>query len=129
MAFDSIKNKAALKDIKLKVEGKEIIDKYKSNIQVSKYYSMPNYDLYTVFSNVLMNAEKYSPKGSTITANFEKQQINNFKYLVFSVQDEGIGFEPSEIKALLSGDMTRGSNAIKSGISGTASGSRQSQMF
>ncbi|NLQ17208.1 phosphate regulon sensor histidine kinase PhoR [Marinomonas sp. M1K-6] len=53
-------------------------------------------DLYSAFSNLIVNAIKYSPDGGTIQIKWESGEFNG----VFSVKDSGLGIEPRYIPRL-----------------------------
>ncbi|TYL49269.1 phosphate regulon sensor histidine kinase PhoR [Marinomonas sp. IMCC 4694] len=53
-------------------------------------------ELYSAFSNLVVNAIKYSPEGGNITVTWESNELNG----IFSVQDTGIGIEPNYIPRL-----------------------------
>ena len=53
-------------------------------------------ELYSAFSNLIVNAIKYSPDGGAITVKWESSEFNG----VFSVQDSGIGIDPRYIPRL-----------------------------
>ena len=53
-------------------------------------------ELYSAFSNLIVNAVKYSPDGGNITVKWESSEFNG----VFSVQDTGIGIDPRYIPRL-----------------------------
>lgn len=52
--------------------------------------------LQQVFLNLLDNAERYSPEGSTVEVSLQQ----NDNQVVFSVHDQGIGFTPEQVKKL-----------------------------
>lgn len=81
--------------------------------------NMVDYKIYTVFMNVLHNAVKYTPDNGHIIVDFSVDKRRS-SLLNFSVQDNGIGIPPSEIKKIIKG--SRGSNAINLGIPGTGYG-------
>ncbi len=53
-------------------------------------------ELYSAFSNLVVNAVKYSPDGGDILVKWENNEFNG----VFSVKDNGIGIEPRYIPRL-----------------------------
>lgn len=53
-------------------------------------------ELYSAFSNLVVNAVKYSPDGGDILIKWENNEFNG----VFSVKDNGIGIEPRYIPRL-----------------------------
>lgn len=53
-------------------------------------------ELYSAFSNLIVNAIKYSPDGGTIDVSWESSDLNG----VFSVKDAGLGIDPRYIPRL-----------------------------
>ena len=53
-------------------------------------------ELYSAFSNLVVNAVKYSPNGGNIQVTWEKNEHSG----VFSVEDEGLGIDPRYIPRL-----------------------------
>ena len=53
-------------------------------------------ELYSAFSNLVVNAIKYSPAGGDISIRWESTEFNG----VFAVQDNGVGIEPRHIPRL-----------------------------
>lgn len=53
-------------------------------------------ELYSAFSNLVVNAIKYSPDGGNIAITWENNEFNG----VFSVKDNGLGIEPRHIPRL-----------------------------
>lgn len=53
-------------------------------------------ELYSAFSNLILNAIKYSPNGGNIKITWESSDLTS----VFSVKDEGIGVDPRYIPRL-----------------------------
>lgn len=53
-------------------------------------------ELYSAFSNLIVNAIKYSPDGGEIAIKWESSEFNG----VFSVKDSGLGIEPRYIPRL-----------------------------
>ena len=119
LALDSASEKAKSKNIKIKTKGDGLLKNNKNGI-LSTDGKINDYKLYTIFSNLIQNSAKYSPANSTIITKFEKKVINNEKYLVFSVTDQGIGIPKAEQMNVLNGN--RATNAIDSGIEGTGYG-------
>lgn len=120
LAFNSFEEIATEKNIKLQVKGKEILDSFESGIYVHKDWRTDDYKLYTVFSNLIQNAIKYSPENSKVEIKLVKQKIENKNYLLFSVSDNGIGIPKEEQEKALEGG--RATNALASGIKGTGYG-------
>lgn len=120
LAFNSVAKIAAERNIKLQIKEKEIFDSFQSGIYVHNDWRVDDYKLYTVFSNLIQNAVKYSPENSKVEIKLAKQKIENKNYLLFSVSDNGIGIPKEEQGKVLEGG--RASNAIASGIKGTGYG-------
>ena len=53
-------------------------------------------ELYSAFSNLIVNAVKYSPDGGNIDVSWESSDLNG----VFSVKDSGLGIDPRYIPRL-----------------------------
>ncbi|MEY4744838.1 MAG: hypothetical protein RL272_783 [Candidatus Parcubacteria bacterium] len=70
-----------------------------------------------VVANLLSNASKYSPDGSTVTLS-AKEQEGEFR---ISVSDQGIGIPPADQKKMFQ-KFFRAENAAKSSITGTGLG-------
>jgi light-regulated signal transduction histidine kinase (bacteriophytochrome) len=119
MAADSASEKSKIKNIKIKSKGDGILEACKNGIYGANG-RVHDYELYTIFSNLIQNSAKYSPENSTIITKFEKKTVGNEKRLVFSVIDQGIGIPKKEQEKVLNGQ--RASNAIDSGIQGTGYG-------
>ncbi len=77
-----------------------------------------------VFDNVVANAIKYSPGGEPVDVTMKLDGGQ----LVTTIEDRGIGIEPAEIDFVF-GRFARGSNARKSGISGSGFGLYLSKML
>jgi len=125
MALDFAKDEAKAKNTKIEIQGAELLDGFESGlhyVSTECTHRMNDSSLFSVFSNLTHNAVKYSPNNSTVGVKFEKQVIDGKKFIVFSVEDCGIGIPKSEIPNLLEGG--RGSNAIQAGIEGTGYGLR-----
>ena len=73
--------------------------------------------LQLVFDNLLSNAAKYSPEGSTVTFSYEPGSSAH----VFTVQDRGMGIPPDDLRYIFSG-FHRASNARNSRIAGAGFG-------
>lgn len=125
LALDSIAEKSKFKNIKTEITDSEILKNYKEGLffDAAKTRRFADYELYTVFSNLIQNAAKYSPENSTVEIKFTKHKIDNQNYVGFLVRDKGIGIPKEEQEKSLKG--FRASNAIKSGIEGTGYGLRR----
>lgn len=119
LALNSVDEKVKHNNVEIKTSGQDIFDEYKNTGTLGLY----DYKLYTIFSNLIQNAVKYTKKGSTVNVKFEKRKIDNGNFLVFSVKDQGIGIPKNEQERVLTGE--RASNAISSGIEGTGYGLRR----
>jgi signal transduction histidine kinase len=73
-----------------------------------------------VIANLLMNASKYSPDGSTITARVYATDTSSGREAVLEVQDQGIGIPATDLPRLFERYM-RGSN-VEHSIAGTGLG-------
>lgn len=111
MALDSVIERATRKRITIKVQNENILQ------DCSELLGMSNYRLYTVFSNLIQNAVKYSPQDTNITIEFTRKNFKGVKYITFSVLDQGIGIPKKERRKVFDGH--RASNAVKLGIDGT----------
>ncbi|MFA7658710.1 MAG: ATP-binding protein [Candidatus Gastranaerophilaceae bacterium] len=120
LALDSVKEKAEKNSVKIKLIGEDILNEYKGGIY-NRFYRFSDFGLYGVFSNIISNATKYTEKGSEVVIKFEKSQMDDENYLIFSVLDKGIGFPKEEQEKILECG-GRASNAIASGIEGTGHG-------
>lgn len=114
MALDSAMERAAKKGITIQVQGEDILH------NCPDLSGMFNRRLYTVFSNLIQNAVKYSPKGSDVKIEFTRKRFGDTKYLTFSVADNGVGIPKKEHRKVLNGH--RASNAVTLGIDGTGYG-------
>lgn len=110
------------RNVSLAIEGTDILAQHQSGI-FSPNERLFDYELYTVFANLMQNAAKYTQEGSTVNVKFAEQVVDGKKYLTVSVRDEGIGIPKAEQKNVLGGE--RASNAIASGIAGTGYGLRR----
>lgn len=119
LAKESIQDKAAQKNVQIVSEGEEILGEYAEGIQALDG-KIHNYELYTIFSNLIQNAVKYTSKDSTVFTKIQKQKISDKDFLVFSIKDKGIGIPKEEYETVLNGK--RASNALASGIDGTGYG-------
>lgn len=122
MAFDPLKEAAKDKNIKIKISGKDVLDTYTVSLHEANPLNK-DYQIYTVFSNIMQNAIKYSPENSLIKVDFRVKEIKGKTHLEFSVSDEGIGIPPEEQSAARDG--RRATNAVQSGIQGTGYGLRR----
>ena len=115
LAMELVENRAKSKNIKLSIKGKDLLEN-PDVIRLTK-----DYKTYTIFSNLLQNAVKYTPINGSIEAEFSlKKTPDDYSLLNFSVQDNGIGIPPEETEKVINGE--RASNAVKSGIHGTGHG-------
>lgn len=122
LALDSVKEKLNKKNVKVKIQGEKFIEINKKGIYCPMR-RIHDYELYSVFSNLIQNSAKYTKENSTILINFKKKNIESKKYLEFVVTDRGIGIPPEEQGKVLEGE--RASNAIASRIGGTGYGLRR----
>lgn len=77
--------------------------------------------LIQVLSNLVSNANKYTPEGGTITLRLDSQQVNDHAYVRWSVQDSGIGMTPEELERLFT-KYFRSSNPAVRNVPGTGLG-------
>ena len=119
VALKSVTELATKRGIKINVEGKEILDSYKHGIPWASAEGLPGYELYTAFWNLMQNAVKYSPDGSTIEVKFAEEVKDGIKHFVFAVSDNGIGILEKDKPDVLK-KRRRGSNVGK--IEGTGYG-------
>jgi signal transduction histidine kinase len=116
LAMESVNDKAKEKKINVTIKGQDLLERPDTVVRLS------NYNLYTVFVNILQNAVKYTPDNGKVLVEISKGKIDKgFPVLNFSVMDSGIGIPPEEQKELLALGL-RASNAIASGIPGTGYG-------
>ena len=120
MSINSVKEKAKKNNIQIKLIGESILKEYKNGIPHFFGGRVADYQLYTIFSNIIQNAVKYTANKGEVIVKFEKKAIQDENYLVFSVLDHGIGIPPEEQEKVLDG--YRATNALKSGIEGTGYG-------
>lgn len=118
IALDSTKEEAKNKKIEIKITGANLLNNYIKGVYLLKKIRQADYKLYTVFSELIRNALKYSPEGSEIEIKFA---IDNESHLIFSVLDNGMGIPVKEQEKVLMEDY-RASNVIESGIEGTGKG-------
>jgi len=96
-----------------------IINKHLLKEKVTSH--IHDFSLFTVFSNLLGNAVKYThEKGQIAVQFFKKQTTHKYDFIMMTITDSGIGIPPEQIQKALNGK--RASNAVKSGISGTGYG-------
>lgn len=115
MAFASVAGTAKAKKVKLSINGAQQLERVKPDL--------PDYALYTLFSNLLQNAVKYTPSQGEVKVSFSLEAQGERNFLNFEVEDTGIGIPANEIDTVLDGK--RAVNAIKSGIPGTGYGLRR----
>lgn len=122
LALDSASEKSNQKGINIRVKDENLLEKYKKGLICGGGRRIHDYELYTIFSNILQNAAKYSKEKATILVDFKEKTIKEKKYFVMSFTDRGIGFPKAkeERQKVLNGK--RASNAISSGIEGTGYG-------
>jgi light-regulated signal transduction histidine kinase (bacteriophytochrome) len=123
MAMDSVSEKASQKNIKINVIGEDLLREYESGISIVGVQRVPDYRLYTIWSNLMQNSVKYSPNNSEVEVEFSKIAKSDERYFVFSIKDHGIGIPKAEQEKVLVGE--RASNAIEAGIQGTGYGLRR----
>jgi len=92
LAMDLIKGKTQ----KILIEGTELLENTKLNLK--------NTEIYSVFSNIIQNAAKYSKNEGNIKIKFSRgKSLDNKPVLNFSVQDNGIGIPKDQIETVLKG--------------------------
>ena len=137
-AISSSAQKAKDKNISIKISGTKLLEE-----KDLKFQNIRNFQLFSVFHNIIQNALKYTPEGGSIKIMFEKYQrripspvykeLKKLKLLIhgdakkweqrgikFIVKDTGFGIPKAEQPKVLDGG--RASNAIQSGIPGTGFG-------
>lgn len=102
------------KGITLKIENQALLEALDARLS---YWP---HKLYGIFSNVLMNAVKYTPAGGDVSVKFELAQQDGKDVLLFSVSDTGIGILPEDQANVIEGK--RGQNALAQNIPGTGYG-------
>jgi hypothetical protein len=112
MAVSSVQNDLKNKNISLTIENQHHLKATKSLLF--------DFSVYTIFTNILQNAVKYTPDGGKIKVSFTIEPQETYSTLNFTVEDTGIGINPAEAQIVLRGK--RGLNAIQSSISGTGYG-------
>lgn len=117
LALNSVKKEAKNRKVKIKVDGINLLDRYKKQVQSNIFN---DYGLYNIFSNLIKNAVKYTQQGSIVNVIFKTQRTEYGDFLVLSIKDQGIGIPKAEQEKVLSGQ--RASNAIASRIEGTGYG-------
>lgn len=124
MACEYAREYAKGKDVKLVVEGEDVLSKHKDGIISYFGHQFEDYNLYIISSNLMQNGVKYTRQGSTVNVKFAEQAIGKEKYLTIAVRDEGIGIRTKEDwENALKGN--RAQNAIDAGIQGTGHGIRR----
>ena len=125
LAEERLKSEALAKKITIKLpDYMERIGKYSKMTLIDKDgKSLRGTDLYNTVLNLVQNAVKYSPEGSTVTVKLEEKTIKGQRHVALSVEDQGIGFSRKGRKGVLKGK--RAQNAIDSGIQGTGFGLKE----
>ncbi|MBN2003001.1 MAG: GAF domain-containing protein [Anaerolineae bacterium] len=77
--------------------------------------------LLQVLTNLISNANKYTPEGGRISLRADRWMDNNTAYVRWSVQDTGIGMTPEELERLFT-KYFRSSNAAVRSVQGTGLG-------
>jgi len=77
--------------------------------------------LLQVLTNLVSNANKYTPEGGTITVSVTKWAENDCDYVRWSVQDTGIGMTPEEQERLFTKYFRSSNTAVRS-VQGTGLG-------
>ncbi len=77
--------------------------------------------LLQVLTNLISNANKYTPEGGHISLRANRWAENNKTYVRWSVQDTGIGMTPEELERLFT-KYFRSSNAAVRSVQGTGLG-------
>lgn len=114
LAMESIEAKANSVGHNITVKNEDCLKKTK--------VSLGNWNVYSIFSNVLGNAVKYTPDKGKIDVEFSMgRDERDRQVLNFSVQDNGIGIKEEDKEAVLRGK--RGSNV--GNIHGTGYGLRR----
>lgn len=113
-AMTPLHDYAKSKQIKLKINNEKILN------QSDMKLFLPNYQIYTIFSNVIHNAIKYTPENGKVNVSFKLIKIDKWPHLNFKVSDSGIGIPEDQIEFVKKGN--RAQNAIESGIEGTGFG-------
>lgn len=123
-ALKVAKENAQEKNISISVQNETLLNEIEEGSH--------QFENYTIFSNILGNAIKYSPEGSDIKVKFAKQKTEYirrngehsgefFTHYYFIVEDKGIGIPKKDQESILQG--TRGSNVLD--IYGTGQGLRE----
>ncbi len=102
------------KNVNLVVEGEDVLSQHGSGI-FSPKKRLQDYSLYTVLTNLMQNAAKYSPSGSTVKVKSAEQVIDGKKYLTIAVKDAGIGIGDEDWKKALDGERAENAKAFTSG--------------
>jgi signal transduction histidine kinase len=74
-----------------------------------------------VFTNLMQNAVKYSPKGGTVQITIRRLMDGERPWVSISIRDDGIGIPSSEIHSIFE-PFRRASNTSEGSISGTGLG-------
>lgn len=129
MALKPLKKLMKTKNQTFSIEGLEALKADKTKVIMRK----TNYQIFTIFENLIQNAAKYTPEGGDIKVKFEYgiwkfpttrsrviklPSVIKSPSLLFTVTDTGIGFPSGEIEDIIKRGK-RGSNAVASGIKGT----------
>lgn len=108
------------KGITVQVQNRELLDELSNRLPQLTHQP---HRIYGIFSNILMNAVKYTPEGGNIQVSFERINDGGGEQLCFSVTDNGIGILPEDQQQVLEGK--RGKNALEQNIPGTGYGLRR----
>ena len=122
MAHDYASDYAKGRNVNFVIEGADVLTQYQHG-SFSAKEQLADYELYTLFANLMQNAVKYTREGTTVNVKFAEQTLGGKKYLTFSVRDEGIGIPKDAQPQALKGK--RAQNAIDAGIQGTGYGLRR----
>jgi len=115
MILKSANQDAKKKNIEILVKNSDMLKNITATPKIN------DYKFYTIFSNLINNAIKYTPENGKIEIDFFKKTTSEKnKFLMLSIKDNGIGIPPEEVDNAIHGD--RASNAIESNIAGTGYG-------
>lgn len=123
LSMEYAEGQAKSNKVKIKIVGADVLDDFENGVQYKDECGQKrvnDYDLYTIFSNLIQNAAKYSKKGSEVVVKLGKKNVGGHDVLQFSVKDQGIGIKAGDVEKVLNGD--RAQNAIESGIDGSGYG-------